>query len=91
MPCELAARTQQCHTYDMSAVQRQFSELRDEYAALMRQRIVAAFAETPAQNPVDDVSMEALATSANFAERSVYQHFEIGAETGADLRSAGES
>jgi AcrR family transcriptional regulator len=87
MPCELAARTQQCHTYDMSAVQRQFSELRDEYAALMRQRIVAAFAETPAQNPVDDVSMAALATSANFAERSVYQHF----ETGADLRSAGES
>lgn len=68
----------------MTAVKRQSSELRDEYAAQTRQRIVVAFVETLEEDAVDDVSMAELARRANVAERTIYRHF----NTRADLFSA---
>src|SRR5437762_8095145 len=73
-----------CHIHDMTAVKRQSSELRDEYAALTRQRIVIAFVKALEEDAVDDVSMAALAMRANVAERTIYRHF----NTRADLLSA---
>ena len=46
-----------CQSYDMSTVKRQNSELRDEYAALTRGRIVAAFVESLGDGAADEVSM----------------------------------
>src|SRR6266581_974251 len=71
----------------MSAVKRQSSELRDEYAALTRRRIVAAFVESLADEAADDVSMAAIAKRANVAERTIYRHFKTRAEL---LAAAGE-
>ena len=71
----------------MSAVKRQSSELRDEYAALTRQRIVVAFVESLEDDAADDVSMAALAKRANVAERTIYRHFSTRAEL---LAAAGE-
>jgi AcrR family transcriptional regulator len=68
----------------MTAVKRQSSELRDEYAALTRQRIVTAFVKALEEDAVDDLSMAALAMRANVAERTIYRHF----NTRADLLSA---
>jgi AcrR family transcriptional regulator len=68
----------------MTTVKRQSSELRDEYAALTRQRIVTAFVKALEEDDTDDVSMAALAARANVAERTIYRHF----NTRADLLSA---
>jgi AcrR family transcriptional regulator len=69
----------------MSAVKRQ--TLRDEYAALTRQRIVVAFVETLQDDDADDVSMAAVARRAKVAERTIYRHFKTRAELNA---AAGE-
>ncbi|WP_315836210.1 helix-turn-helix domain-containing protein [Bradyrhizobium prioriisuperbiae] len=71
----------------MSTAKRQKSDLRDEYAALTRQRIVAAFVETLEDEAADDVSMAAIAKRANVAERTIYRHFKTRAEL---LAAAGE-
>jgi AcrR family transcriptional regulator len=71
----------------MSAVKRQSSDLRDEYAALTRRRIVAAFVETLEDEAADDVPMAAVAKRANVAERTIYRHFKTRAEL---LAAAGE-
>ena len=71
----------------MSAVKRQSSDLRDEYAALTRQRIVVAFVESLEDDAVEEVSMAALAKRANVAERTIYRHFSTRAEL---LAAAGE-
>src|SRR5436189_34451 len=71
----------------MSAVKRQNSELRDEYAALTRQRIVAAFVESLEDETSDDVSMAVIAKRANVAERTIYRHFKTRDEL---LAAAGE-
>jgi AcrR family transcriptional regulator len=71
----------------MSTVKRQGSELRDEYAALTRQRIVAAFVESLEDETSDDVSMAVIAKRANVAERTIYRHFKTRAEL---LAAAGE-
>ena len=71
----------------MSAAKRQKSDLRDEYAALTRQRIVAAFVEALEDEAADDVSMAAVAKRANVAERTIYRHFKTRAEL---LAAAGE-
>jgi AcrR family transcriptional regulator len=76
-----------CHHYDMSAVRRQSSDLRDEYAALTRQRIVAAFVESLEDEAADDVPMAAIAKRAKVAERTIYRHFKTRAEL---LAAAGE-
>jgi len=76
-----------CHDHDMSAVKRQSSELRDEYAALTRQRIVAAFVESLEDETSDDVSMAVIAERAGVAERTIYRHFKTRAEL---LAAAGE-
>src|SRR2546421_13127840 len=72
----------------MSAVKRQSSELRDEYAALTRQRIVAAFVESLEDETSDDVSMAVIPKRANVAARTVYRHFKTRAEL---LAAAGQS
>src|SRR3984893_1959758 len=64
----------------MSTVKRHNSELRDEYAALIRRRIVAAFVESLADEAADDVSMAAIAKRANVAERTIYRHFKTRSE-----------
>jgi len=71
----------------MSAVKRHSSDLRDGYAALTRQRIVAAFVESLEDEAADDVSMAAVAKRANVAERTIYRHFKTRAEL---LAAAGE-
>jgi AcrR family transcriptional regulator len=71
----------------MSAVKRHGSNLRDEYAALTRQRIVVAFVETLQDEAADDVSMAAVAKRAKVAERTIYRHFNTRAEL---LAAAGE-
>ncbi len=71
----------------MSAVKRHGPDLRDEYAAQTRQRIVAAFVESLADEAADDVSMAAIAKRANVAERTIYRHFKTRAEL---LTEAGE-
>ncbi|UFZ06989.1 TetR/AcrR family transcriptional regulator [Bradyrhizobium ontarionense] len=71
----------------MSAVQRQVTNLRDEYAAMTRQRIVAAFVETLEDETADDTSMAAVARRAGIAERTIYRHFKSRAEL---MDAAGE-
>jgi AcrR family transcriptional regulator len=71
----------------MSTGKRQSSELRDEYAALTRQRIVVAFVESLADGAGDDVSMADVAKRAKVAERTIYRHFKTRAEL---LAAAGE-
>ena len=71
----------------MSTVKRQSSELRDEYAALTRGRIVAAFVESLADGTADDVAMADVAKRAKVAERTIYRHFKTRAEL---LAAAGE-
>lgn len=71
----------------MSTVKRQSSELRDEYAALTRGRIVAAFVESLGDGAADEVSMAEIAQRANVAERTIYRHFKTRAEL---LAAAGE-
>jgi len=61
--------------------------LRDEYAALTRQRIVVAFVESLADGAGDDVSMADVAKRAKVAERTIYRHFKTRAEL---LAAAGE-
>ncbi|WP_315765469.1 MULTISPECIES: helix-turn-helix domain-containing protein [unclassified Bradyrhizobium] len=64
----------------MSAVQRHPTNVRDEYAAMTRQRIVAAFVETLEDEAADDTSMAAVARRAGIAERTIYRHFKNRAE-----------
>jgi AcrR family transcriptional regulator len=64
----------------MSAVKRHGVSLRDEYAELTRQRIVAAFVETLEDDAADEVSMAAVAKRAKVAERTIYRHFKTRAE-----------
>jgi AcrR family transcriptional regulator len=71
----------------MKAVKRQTSTLRDEYAALTRQRIVVAFVETLQDEASDDVAMAEVAERAKVAERTIYRHFKTRAEL---LAAAGE-
>jgi AcrR family transcriptional regulator len=71
----------------MSTAKRQVSSLRDEYAAMTRQRIVAAFVETLEDEAADDVSMAAVAKRAEVAERTIYRHFKTRAEL---MAAAGE-
>jgi len=71
----------------MSAVKRHNSNLREEYAALTRQRIVLAFVETLQDEATDDISMAAVAKRAKVAERTIYRHFKTRAEL---LAAAGE-
>jgi len=71
----------------MSTVRRHSSELRDEYAALTRQRIVAAFVASLADGTADEVSMADVAKRAGVAERTIYRHFKTRAEL---LTAAGE-
>jgi AcrR family transcriptional regulator len=71
----------------MSTAKRHVSSLRDEYAAMTRQRIVAAFVETLEDEAADDVSMAAVAKRAEVAERTVYRHFKTRAEL---IAAAGE-
>lgn len=61
--------------------------MRDEYAALTRGRIVAAFVESLADGAGDDVSMADVAKRAKVAERTIYRHFKTRAEL---LAAAGE-
>jgi AcrR family transcriptional regulator len=71
----------------MSAVQRQVTNLRDEYAAMTRQRIIAAYVETLEDEIADDTSMAAVARRAGIAERTIYRHFKSRAEL---MDAAGE-
>ena len=71
----------------MSTVKRHGPDLRDEYAAQTRRRIVAAFVESLQDEAADDVSMAAIAKRANVAERTIYRHFKTRAEL---LDAAGE-
>ncbi|CAL76284.1 putative transcriptional regulatory protein, TetR family [Bradyrhizobium sp. ORS 278] len=71
----------------MSAAQRQTATLRDEYAAMTRQRIIAAFVETLEDEAGDDTSMAAVARRAGIAERTIYRHFKGRAEL---MDAAGE-
>ncbi|MCP3367875.1 TetR/AcrR family transcriptional regulator [Bradyrhizobium cajani] len=64
----------------MSAVKRHKASLRDEYAELTRQRIVAAFVETLEDDAADEVSIAAVARRAKVAERTIYRHFKTRAE-----------
>ena len=56
------------------------TSLRDEYAEMTRQRIVAAFVETLEDEEADDISMAAVAKRAKVAERTIYRHFKTRAE-----------
>jgi AcrR family transcriptional regulator len=71
----------------MSTATRHFSSLRDEYAEMTRQRIVAAFVETLEDEAADDVSMASVAKHAKVAERTIYRHFKTRAEL---FEAAGE-
>ncbi|KJC39084.1 transcriptional regulator [Bradyrhizobium sp. LTSP885] len=71
----------------MSAVKRHSSGLRDEYAALTRQRIVAAFVASLEGSAADDVPMSDVARRAKVAERTIYRHFKTRADL---LAAAGE-
>src|SRR3981081_3159055 len=71
----------------MSTAKRHSSGLRDEYAALTRGRIVAAFVESLGDGAADDVSMADVAKRAKVAERTIYRHFKTRAELSA---AAGE-
>lgn len=71
----------------MSTVKRQSSNLRDEYAEMTRQRIVAAFVETLEDDAADEISMAAVAERAKVAERTIYRHFKTRAEL---FEAAGE-
>ncbi|MBR0689024.1 TetR family transcriptional regulator [Bradyrhizobium manausense] len=64
----------------MSTAKRQIASLRDEYAEMTRQRIVAAFVEALEDEAVDDISMAAVAKRAKVAERTIYRHFKTRAE-----------
>src|SRR5581483_3800833 len=64
----------------MSTVERHGASLRDEYAEMTRQRIVAAFVETLEDEEADDISMAAVAKRAKVAERTIYRHFKTRAE-----------
>jgi len=71
----------------MATAIRQKTGLRDEYAALTRQRIVVAFVKALEEDAVDDVSMADLAKRASVAERTIYRHFSTRDEL---LAAAGE-
>lgn len=71
----------------MKSQRRQNSTLRDEYAALTRQRIVAAFVETLEEEFADEVSMSSVAKRAKVAERTIYRHFKTRTDL---LAAAGE-
>jgi len=71
----------------MNTAKRHFSSLRDEYAEMTRQRIVAAFVETLEDETADDVSMASVAKRAKVAERTIYRHFKTRAEL---FEAAGE-
>lgn len=64
----------------MNAAKRHTVSLRDEYAEMTRQRIVAAFVETLEDEAADDISMAAVAKRAKVAERTIYRHFKTRAE-----------
>ena len=64
----------------MSTAKRHIASLRDEYAEMTRQRIVAAFVETLEDEAADDISMAAVAKRAKVAERTIYRHFKTRAE-----------
>src|SRR6516225_1485734 len=76
----LTLQSARCPTYDMSTAKRHIASLRDEYAEMTRQRIVAAFVETLGDEAADDVSMAAVAKRAKVAERTIYRHFKTRAE-----------
>src|SRR6266568_3101762 len=63
----------------MSTAKRHIASLRDEYAEMTRQRIVAAFVETLEDEAADDISMAAVAKRAKVAERTIYRHFKTRA------------
>ncbi|TPQ35047.1 TetR family transcriptional regulator [Bradyrhizobium guangdongense] len=71
----------------MKAAKRREPSLRDEYAEMTRQRIVAAFVETLEDEAADEVSMAAVAKRAKVAERTIYRHFKTRAEL---FEAAGE-
>ncbi|MEV8566707.1 helix-turn-helix domain-containing protein [Streptomyces sp. NPDC051322] len=58
--------------------------LRDEYAAQTRERILAAFVECLADQPAEEVSVSAVAEQAGITDRTVYRHF----PTRVDLQAA---
>ncbi|GLR85327.1 TetR/AcrR family transcriptional regulator [Bradyrhizobium iriomotense] len=64
----------------MNTAKRHEPSLRDEYAEMTRQRIVAAFVETLEDEAADDISMAAVAKRAKVAERTIYRHFKTRAE-----------
>jgi AcrR family transcriptional regulator len=64
----------------MSTAKRHIASLRDEYAEMTRQRIVAAFVEALEDEAADDVSLAAVAKRAGVAERTVYRHFKTRGE-----------
>src|SRR5439155_22480268 len=53
----LAPQIAWCQTYDMTAAKRHITSLRDEYAEMTRQRIVAASVETLEHDAADDIYM----------------------------------
>jgi AcrR family transcriptional regulator len=71
----------------MKAAKRHEPSLRDEFAEMTRQRIVAAFVETLEDEAADEVSMAAVAKRAKVAERTIYRHFKTRAEL---FEAAGE-
>lgn len=71
------------HSYDMSEPE-QRGNLRDEYVAMTRERIVTAFAGLLEKEDIDQVSMASLAREAKVAERTIFRHF----PTRADLVAA---
>ncbi|MER7398397.1 helix-turn-helix domain-containing protein [Streptomyces sp. NPDC000151] len=58
--------------------------LRDEYAAQTREAILKAFVECLADQPVEEVSVSAVAERAGITDRTVYRHF----PTRVDLQAA---
>jgi AcrR family transcriptional regulator len=64
----------------MNAQKRHNPTLRDEYAALTRQRIVAAFVDTLKDATADEISMATVARRARVAERTIYRHFKTRAQ-----------
>lgn len=71
----------------MSAAERQVTSLRDEYAAMTRQRIIEAFVASLEDEAADDTSMADIARRAGVAERTIYRHFKTRAEL---MDAAGE-
>lgn len=64
----------------MNTKDRHETSLREKYAEMTRQAIVAAFVEALEDEAADDISMASIAKRAKVAERTIYRHFKTRGE-----------